>query len=432
VKSLWRCAFVLCILVTASLLLAACNGGGETATPTAALPSPTPALETATVGAATSTPSPPATATVVASPTPALGTPTVGAATSTPSPSATATVVAAPTPFTWAVDPCTLRTSLEGRPLAEGPSFALDASTEWQLCLGGAAAGSSEKYLFHTTDGGEAWTLISRTTLGNPPPEAGVGDLPNGNAVVQILFLDAAHGWMGLNSSGVNLFRSQDGGVTWAEVAVIPQGVPVTSISFSDAMNGTVVTPEGTWTTSDGGVTWTHLSLRGEGDESEDFATQIYRYEPSVPDDVLPRDDANYCWTSSFSSRRSDAFRCALENFVSYARVCDPCFSIASMEIMVCPGDPRTDSDDIAFTFDASAILPNLYPQDNVWFMVVSEMDCRGVSGSLPDIMGKRYDFNCSQTYCTKPVQGPQGFVCDCLDPDTGRDKQYTVDAVWY
>jgi photosystem II stability/assembly factor-like uncharacterized protein len=215
--------------MTACLLLAACNGGGETTTPTATPPSPTPALETPTVGAATSTPSPPA----------------------------TGTAVAAPTPSVWAVDPCTLRTSLEGRPLAQGPSFALDANTEWQLCLGGAAAGSSEKYLFHTTNGGATWTLISRTTLGNPPPEAGVGDLPNGNAVVQILFLDATHGWMGLNSPGVNLFRSQDGGVTWAEVDVIPPGVPVTSISFSDAMNGTVVTPEGTWTTSDGGVTWT-------------------------------------------------------------------------------------------------------------------------------------------------------------------------------
>jgi photosystem II stability/assembly factor-like uncharacterized protein len=191
------------------------------------------------------------------SPTPALGTATVGTATSTPSPPATGTAAAATTPSASAVDPCTLRTSLEGRPLAPGPSFALDANTEWQLCLGGVAAGSSEKYLFHTTNGGAAWTLISRTTLGNPTPEAGVGDLPNGNGVVQILFLDATHGWMGLNSPGVNLFRSQDGGVTWAEVAVIPPAVPVTSINFTDAMNGMVVTPEGTWTTSDGGVTWT-------------------------------------------------------------------------------------------------------------------------------------------------------------------------------
>jgi len=218
------------IAIGVVVTLAACGDESETPTPTAALPSPTSALGTATVGAATST----------------------------PSPAATGTAAAAPTPSASVVDPCTLRTSLEGRALASGPSFALDANTEWRLCLGGVAAGSGEKFLFHTTNGGAAWTLISRTTLGNPTPEAGVGELPNGNAVVQILFLDATHGWMGLNSPGVNLFRSQDGGVTWAEVAVIPSAVPVTSINFADPMHGTVVTPEGTWTTSDGGVTWTH------------------------------------------------------------------------------------------------------------------------------------------------------------------------------
>jgi photosystem II stability/assembly factor-like uncharacterized protein len=206
------------IIIGAAMALAACGGGNEApaATATRAAASPTVRPATATTAPSTSTPSPPP------------------------------------------VDPCTLRTSLEGRPLSPGPSFALDADTEWQLCIGGAAAGSSEKYLFRTTDSGTTWMLISRTTLGNPTPEAGVGDLPNGNAVSQILFLDDMQGWMGLTSPGVNLWRSQDGGVNWTEVPVIPPGVPVTSITFTDAMHGTVVTPEGTWTTTDGGVTWTH------------------------------------------------------------------------------------------------------------------------------------------------------------------------------
>ena len=218
------------VTIGVAVTIAACGGGSKTSTPTATVSSPT---------------SIPATA-------------TVGAATSTASPTATVTAAAVPTSSGAVVDPCTLRTSLEGRPLAPGPSFALDANTTWQLCLGGVAAGSGEKYLFYTTDGGVEWALISRTTLGSPTPEAGVGDLPNGNGVVQILFLDTMHGWMGLNSPGVNLFRSQDGGVTWTEVPVIPSAVPVTSISFTDTMHGTVVTPDGTWTTSDGGVTWTH------------------------------------------------------------------------------------------------------------------------------------------------------------------------------
>lgn len=224
------CRTVIAVVAVGIVAILAACGESETSNPTTAAPSPTSAPATATVGAATST----------------------------PSPAASSTVAPAPTPSGAVVDPCTLRTSLEGRPLAPGPSFALDAKTKWQLCLGGVAAGSGEKFLFHTGDGGATWTLISRTTLGNPTPEAGVGELPNGNAAVQILFLDTTHGWMGLNSPGVNLYRSQDGGVTWTEVTVIPPGVPVTSISFSDAVHGTVVTPDGTWTTSDGGDTWTH------------------------------------------------------------------------------------------------------------------------------------------------------------------------------
>lgn len=169
---------------------------------------------------------------------------------------ATATPSIGPTAVPGAIDPCTLRPSLEGRPLVAGPSFTLDAQMVWQLCLGGAAAGSGEKWLFITTDGGVSWTLISRTTLGDPPPEAGAGDFPNGNGVVQILFLDETNGWLAMNSPGQNLFRSEDGGHSWTATPELPPGEPVTSISFTDALHGTAVTPDSAWTTTDGGDTW--------------------------------------------------------------------------------------------------------------------------------------------------------------------------------
>lgn len=214
------------VVVLLTLLLAACSGGSKTPTPT-----PPPSLSVS----------------------PSLAISPGEAATSTPPMSA--------------VDPCTLRESLEGQALGRSLSFSLGPSTKWQFCLPtfGGAAGSNEKYLFRTTDGGAAWTLISRTTLGNPSPEPGVGELPNGNNPVQVFFLDARHGWLGLDSPGDNLFRTLDGGVTWT---VVPGGVGVstliTSITFVDPMHGTVVTSGGlprvivTWSTVDGGVTWTH------------------------------------------------------------------------------------------------------------------------------------------------------------------------------
>jgi hypothetical protein len=155
--------------------------------------------------------------------------------------------------------PCSLRTSLEGNALAPSIGFSLNANTKWQFCLGGAAAGSNEKFLFQTTDGGATWTLISRTTLGNPPAESGVGELPNGNGPSALFFQSMNKGWLGLQSPGHNLLRSNDGGHNWQEVVVsdLPSGVPVNAISFTDQSNGSFTTPDGTWTTTDGGSTWT-------------------------------------------------------------------------------------------------------------------------------------------------------------------------------
>jgi photosystem II stability/assembly factor-like uncharacterized protein len=84
-----------------------------------------------------------------------------------------------------------------------------------------------------------------------------MGNLPNGNAVSALLFLDATHGWIGLTSPGANLFSSSDGSATWVEVDAIPPGAAVQSIAFSDVMHGNVTTSEGMWTTADGGATWT-------------------------------------------------------------------------------------------------------------------------------------------------------------------------------
>lgn len=214
--------------MAAAVLAAACGGGGGGSTATPAAPKAPAATATAP---ASSTPVSPAAA-------PTVGVPTVTSP--------------------LAINPCTLPTSL-GEPLRTGPSFALDTSHKWQMCPGEGAAGSGEKYLFRTADGGHSWTLISQTTL-RPAPEAGIGTLPNYGGVVQILFLDANTGWMGLDGPDGNLWHSSDGGSNWTEVTGgPPTAVPVTSITFSSANNGTVVTRAGTWTTTDGGATWTML-----------------------------------------------------------------------------------------------------------------------------------------------------------------------------
>jgi photosystem II stability/assembly factor-like uncharacterized protein len=162
---------------------------------------------------------------------------------------------AAPTPPPTETLACELRLATDDLALVNGPSFLL-GDTIWQLCIGGAGAGSSEKYLFRSHDGGSDWEQISQTTPGDPMPNEGEGDLPAGHPVHLIYFVDSDNGWMGLGSPGANLHRSQDGGAHWTPVDTLPPAVPVTAIAFTDAQNGTATTSTGTWTTADGGATW--------------------------------------------------------------------------------------------------------------------------------------------------------------------------------
>jgi photosystem II stability/assembly factor-like uncharacterized protein len=188
---------------------------------------------------------------------------TSAAATTAPTTAATSEATAASTGTATSgtpsatADPCTLGQRVGGGPLEPSDvSFEL-GDTQWQFCIGGAAAGSSEKYLYRSEDGGSTWALIAQTTLGNPPPVAGAGTLPNGGAAQALFFVDQDNGWLGLGGPGQNLFRSTDGGHNWTFVDVLEPGVPVSDITFTDAQNGTLTTPDGNWTTSDGGDTWT-------------------------------------------------------------------------------------------------------------------------------------------------------------------------------
>lgn len=214
------------LVAVAALAMSGCGGGGGSASPTAAR------TGTAHPASPASTPGTPAPGVTPGSPLSFGGTPAL---------------------FNEA---CKLRTSMEGRALTPGASFRLNAQDIWQLCLGGVAAGSGEKYLYRSADGGSSWTLISQTTLGDATPPANVGAFPNGNGVAVMIFRDASIGWVGLTSPGQNLFRSTDGGVTWTPNTDLPPGLPVTGIIFTNATNGSLQTPQGPWHTTDGGDHW--------------------------------------------------------------------------------------------------------------------------------------------------------------------------------
>src|SRR6184192_2124946 len=112
-----------------------------------------------------------------------------------------------------------------------------------------------------TADGGASWTIKNVAVL----PE-GVG----WTSSAQVFFLDAAHGWMNIESpvphwggEGV-LLASTDGGHTWKEIVEVNGGGGYGAIRFTDLQNGWIA--GGTdgkylYSTHDGGRHWTKIQL---------------------------------------------------------------------------------------------------------------------------------------------------------------------------
>jgi photosystem II stability/assembly factor-like uncharacterized protein len=80
----------------------------------------------------------------------------------------------------------------------------IDSSHGWVV-----ASGKSGDYpLSHTTDGGKTWTVVNPQL---PPPSA------NSNGSYRLTFVDAQNGFW---ATGSELYKTSDGGHTWAAIPV--------------------------------------------------------------------------------------------------------------------------------------------------------------------------------------------------------------------
>jgi len=128
--------------------------------------------------------------------------------------------------------------------------------------------------LASTTDSGASWTIKHLAVL----PE-GVG----WTAAAQIFFLDAAHGWMDIESpvphwggEGV-LLATTDGGNTWKEIVEMNGGGGYGPMRFTDAQNGWIAGGPGgqhLYATNDGGRHWREVPVPAPSAISGDVAAQ--------------------------------------------------------------------------------------------------------------------------------------------------------------
>jgi photosystem II stability/assembly factor-like uncharacterized protein len=121
----------------------------------------------------------------------------------------------------------------------------------WLLCPGGAAAGSSTKALWRSTDAGRTWTVVAAIASLTAPRQA--GSLPYQDFAA-IAAGSADRLWI-VTPNTMSL--SDDGGASWSTILLNPQGA--WSLGQFDVLSGTdvwLLAPgAGLWQTSDG-ITW--------------------------------------------------------------------------------------------------------------------------------------------------------------------------------
>jgi photosystem II stability/assembly factor-like uncharacterized protein len=176
----------------------------------------------------------------------------------------------------------------EARGIPSMVVFFLDLQHAWVVSPGGAGAPPRTITTFRTVDGGRTW--LRGTPLRIPPAYRGYAPLGEG-----MQFVDPKSGWLffGLegaaDSTGVDLYRTRDGGITWEEVSVtlpspgtssrssLPVGCGKTGISFLDKSTGwaTAHCPGGSpflYVTRDAGRSWREQTLPPPADDPSLFS----------------------------------------------------------------------------------------------------------------------------------------------------------------
>lgn len=105
-------------------------------------------------------------------------------------------------------------------PFGSGDLHFLDLQNGWAMVSLGVGAGSNAIAVFQTTDGGATWT---RTFVNDPNVEGATASIPLGGLKNGFAARDMKTAWIGgvvYSDNTVYVFRSDDGGHSWAQVSL--------------------------------------------------------------------------------------------------------------------------------------------------------------------------------------------------------------------
>jgi hypothetical protein len=132
--------------------------------------------------------------------------------------------------------------------------FFLDASRGWAVTKAAEGAGPADYALARTADGGRSWESSPLGLLSPGPAHAPVG-------AAYLHFLDASTGWLvarhvsSNNFSLGSLFKTSDGGATWAQLSM-PIGDPVFFATEQVGWTAGGAAGDELYRTVDGGASW--------------------------------------------------------------------------------------------------------------------------------------------------------------------------------
>ncbi|RPI94937.1 MAG: hypothetical protein EHM40_04795 [Chloroflexi bacterium] len=180
--------------------------------------------------------------------------------------------------------------------------FFQSPSKGWVLARGLESPDTSSIWLLRTTDGGYTWTTYR--------------NLPFDNGSIQ--FLDDMNGFVmaglpsGMHKHAVQIYRTSDGGATWTLKYAVDPSQPVNTLPFGGVKYGIAFRDPSTgwvggyspatgtvylYKTTDGGVTWAPQSLAlPAGYETADFST-------TAPTFFGPNDAVLPVWLSTSAGR---------------------------------------------------------------------------------------------------------------------------------
>jgi|SRR5581483_902335 len=151
-----------------------------------------------------------------------------------------------------------------GCPGADSASLAAASSEDlWLVCAGQPGAGSQDKTMLRSRDGGLQWQAVATSGLGATP----LGSIPPVGYLSSIAAVSDQAGWMALDRG--TMYVTKDGGVTWAQApGWPPPELFFGDLQFLDRQHGWAAATEGAYSpgngiyrTVDGGQTWHRIPL---------------------------------------------------------------------------------------------------------------------------------------------------------------------------